>query len=133
MARSETIALIEFAPGRRGAVGGGGRVAIGARGCAIEHGRFARRRTFGELRLRGLHFAARLRRATVAAILSASTSAARRSTASGMARACTPAAQAIKSRVASAASARAATWSVARRTQNHFHKSVLPLSSCAEP
>ena len=133
MRGSETIALIELAPGRGGAVRGGGRIAIGAR----------RRVRLNTVASRAVERSVSL---ACAACTSGSASAATsRGDVVGQHQRRAPQhrirnlrrlsrrlPRRSESRVAAAASARGDV-STACRTQNHFHKSVFPLSSCAEP
>jgi hypothetical protein len=122
----ETVALVEFAPGR-----GGGRIVIGTGRRATEHSCFARRRTFGEFVLRGPHLGLGFGADSRGDVVGQHQRGVAQHNIRNLRRlqAGCPSDQIARCRRCFSARGSFRCFC----TQNHFHKSALPLSSCAEP
>jgi hypothetical protein len=132
MGRRQAISLVELAPCRGSPVRSRGRITINAEGLAIEHGCFRGRRALGKLGLRGLHFRLGFGSDECAEIVRERERCAPQDRVGNVRR--LHAGGPHDERAGCGRRVRAGGWLRAGlRTQNHFHKSVLPLSSAAEP
>src|SRR5262249_47611770 len=133
MRRREAIALVQLAPRCRQAVCGCGGIAIDARGSAIEHGRFRRSRALYKTRLRSLDFGLVLGADNRGNVVGKH----QRGTAKHRLRYIIDLdARCPRKKLTCSYSGKRTQWpriGIDRLHQNHFHKSVLPLNSAADP